>query len=193
MKKIWKVFIIIAAIVAALLIWNYCDSKRIHVTSVDKYGVWVGDGTVVDHTAVFPQNLKQVKDVNQYIYTFNDIRLLKDEYQVFLDCEYTPENFNTEIERLKQIPYITYQKECTTCPAYILNMGDNGLNQYVLVDEDQSRLIYVTTYFIKKDKLKFSEKYLPQGYCDWGDTDYVYETRFVSDNEKPEIEKRSMD
>ena len=156
MKKIWKVFIIIAAIVAALLIWNYCDSKRIHVTSVDKYGAWEGDGTVVDHTAVFPQNLKQVKNVNQYIYTFNDMRLLKDEYQVFLDCEYTPENFNAEIERLKQIPYITYHKEYTMYPAYILKMGDNGLNQYVLIDENQSRLIYVTMYFIKKDKLEFS-------------------------------------
>jgi len=106
----------------------------------------------------FPQNLDNVKTVNDYYFAANFPSWGSASWEIFLDLTYTEENFNLELQRLqsfdannsKRALYLDENGVLFNFPTYI-EMYDarKDYTQYysfINIDETNFRMVYVYLY-----------------------------------------------
>lgn len=114
---------------------------------------------------IFPKLIPESAENVKYVFDIYE-GLLTPECQVFLEITLPDEEYNKELERIMNVSGELYKIKLDTenyrYPAYVAIDGYNHCYEYVLVDEDQRRFVYVYTEWITNQKnIKFNTEYLP--------------------------------
>lgn len=139
----------------------------IHEGHIDgeKEGLWSG-------LYVFPEKIStNARDV-EFLYSCGGGGFNLD-YQQFLKCTYSDEEYRREIDRLKNIKcemntkngklvnHVEYTSTKFNYPAYITVYGSNSTYEYAICNEDTKTIVYVYLQIISNKKVAFSKEYLP--------------------------------
>lgn len=93
-----------------------------------------------------------------------------EDYQLFLEMNYSQDDFDYEIERLKRVQdvrKVKYDIENFNYPAYVAEMGLSNAFEYALVDEEHLVVYYVyMEYIIHREDLEIDEEFLPKTYTE---------------------------
>ena len=94
--------------------------------------------------------------------------------EIYLEVVYTEENFNAEIERLKNISYVDRKGRnhpITKDESYLFNYTTyiavyNSFHtyEYACVDPTDYRIVYICIYCRDIEEISFDHKYLPKTY-----------------------------
>ena len=125
-----------------------------------KYGLRTVEG-------FYPENLENVEEVRQYSFEYK-VGFPDDEVQVVLDCVYSAEQYAAEVARIKALDYsYSYypadERSRFYYPAYAMSVNE-GDYEYVLLLEDESRMVYVHLEYYPSTMIKFDKSFLPKGY-----------------------------
>ncbi len=155
------------------------QATRIHllptVTNVKKYGdfKWYNGYSPL---LLFPDKEAVEGDAVSYIY---DVRKYpRAVYQIMLECHYSPEEYASEKERLLSVTSeqtgkgTIYLEDSADVPAVYAVFAENGCWEYVLLFEEEYRMVYVylqgDVFGIDRRQLEFDENYLPYEYGQTG-------------------------
>lgn len=126
---------------------------------------------------IFPKEISVNARDTEFLYSCG-ARGFGVDYQQFLKCTYSEEEYQAEIDRLKNIKcemhtrkgtvvnHVDYSDTKFNCPAYITAYGGNHIYEYALLNEETNTIIYVYLQTISNDKVAFSKEYLPKEYQD---------------------------
>ena len=95
--------------------------------------------------------------------------------QSFVEYSFnSAEDFNEELERISSICYnstIVYDSVHFCLPAYVALLGHSGASEYILIDQEKLKMIYVCIEVVPYEKIVFDKSYLPNGYQEYGLSD----------------------
>ncbi len=121
----------------------------------------------------FPENLSEDLEAVEFYYIRQDFLVGRPCYEVFLQCTYTPEEYEAEVERLNHTRKVfEYTRECTLLrdeegrfayPAYIAIDNHFHSYEYALLTGD-NQITYIATSIFGADDLHFDTDYLPSDY-----------------------------
>ena len=123
---------------------------------------------------IFPEEVREDR-VTEYYYSYRE-GLFDEDVQLYLQCEYTPEEFQEECLRLEQAHVIyrdggqrrrngtRYNTGDYMLPAYEAIQGVDHAYEYALLDEENGRIDYIFLQFVDEDDLVFAREKLPYGY-----------------------------
>lgn len=149
-----------------IYIFYYGELKTIR-SEAAYYGQWEEfDG--YSGLKIFPENIKK-EQIKEYYFESQDI-LEAPRAQVYALIEYKKDDYDKEIERLKQlmIEYgnerkgVMYNEEYFPKPAYISEYNWMGCYEYAIHDEKNNRIAYIFYQNIEPDDLKIDKQYLPR-------------------------------
>ncbi|MCR5457545.1 MAG: hypothetical protein K6F14_05675 [Clostridiales bacterium] len=166
---------IIAAVIPTIIV---CAGLKLEVRSTDidyLEGKYLKTNGFYSDFIVFPRSLDNVKTINDYYYI--DYQL-KDGCIVVLDVMYDKTGFDNEIARLdnqivrnhngaegyfyKKLKYVD-DGVLFNCPVYVATYRYYEY-EYVCVDYESMRCIYVYMKYLSYDKIPLDEKYIPIDY-----------------------------
>ena len=129
-----------------------------------------------DDLLVFPdKKLFSECTVNQYRSVVKSALLL-DEVYILLDCTYSAEQYQQEIQRLIEINAV-YRKDIFEHPAYIMVLLDSGFYEYAIVDEENRQIAYVYAEVALWSRFEdFPGEYLPGDITGIDIDQYVYDS-----------------
>jgi len=173
---------IIAMICFGLIILGLLSLGNENYTTIEvsNYGIHEGhiDGEkegLRGGLYIFPKEISiDAKDVS-FLYSCGGGGFATD-YQQFLKCTYSDEEYRAEINRLKNIKceintkngavinHAEYSNTKFNYPAYITVYGSGKTYEYALCNEDTKTIIYVYLQIITNDKVAFTKEYLPIEY-----------------------------
>lgn len=156
------IFLLVAVIIAG---WVYFMGIPSITRDENKYGKW--DKYFSEESLlIFPKSIEEAEDPEYYFYTVNG--LFGRGTAVYLKCKYSPEKYNLEMERIKNIqatsaegtmgPY--YDQELFHWPAYVASFMQ-GEYEYVLCLEEECTLVYVYMRKVDQSEAGFEQKYYP--------------------------------
>lgn len=122
-----------------------------------------------------------VDDINVIDFFCNETQYFvgSDNIEFLLSVKYDQVSFSAEIERLSKIAgweKMVYDTEHFAYPAYVSILGLHKINQYVLIDEENSTLHYIYLQFCLIEEMeRIPAEFLPIGYYDGG---YVEEIEY---------------
>ena len=129
--------------------------------------------------SIFPDEIKAIDGEATYHAYISD-EFFNDNPEVFLQCKYSKENYDKEVDRIKSIEmtitfrdqshtnYVKYDEEMYAFPAYIAIDGFSSKYEYALLNEEENMITYMylsypgnkqfTKYeeYIKKDKSSYN-------------------------------------
>ncbi|MBC8061366.1 MAG: zf-HC2 domain-containing protein [Clostridiaceae bacterium] len=173
---------IIMIICFGLIILGLFSLGNQSYTTIDisNYGIYEGhiDGEKEDLRGglyVFPKKISgNAKDI-EFLYSCRGVGFSIN-YQQFLKCTYSDEEYRAEIDRLKNIKCeinvrngtvvnsIEYSNKKFNYPAYVTAYGSCKVYEYALCNEDTKTIVYVYLQTISNDKVAFRKEYLPMEY-----------------------------
>jgi len=127
---------------------------------------------------VFPESIPESAENVKYYFSHVE-ELLDPAIQLYLEYELSKEDYDAEVQRLKDIKGyhaetnaytnekkpIKYDDKNYIFPAYVSIDAYDFSFEYVLMDEGQNRLIYIYTHHISSEsQIKFDTSYLRK---DW--------------------------
>ncbi len=121
--------------------------------------------------AAFPEVIAEDAEVKEFYFSYQDT-WDDPTCEVFLQCVYTEEDYEKEVERLENVERVYGKdvkkllKESTgryNYPAYIAVENHNYGYEYVLLS-GANELTYVYTAFKERRNIHFDEKYLPSDF-----------------------------
>lgn len=142
------------------------NQKTTRTESVSDYGEWESYAGISDFS-IFPKNLSGCKTVNDYYYRC-DSSSFSTALQFYLDCTYTPENYETEKKRLQSIAQTDNGQLLFAQPACYTMLFYDTACEYAIFLEEEHRILYVSLENVARDEIVFDEKYLPLDYGNFG-------------------------
>lgn len=128
---------------------------------------------------IFPESIPNSAKNTEYVFEYKET-LLDPEIQLYLEYELSKKDYDKEIERIKSINNrrkikYDFSEENYIYPAYIaVENYDNGF-EYVMLDEENYRLIYVYLKFYNdKKQIRFDLSYLPKNWIPYDETTPSY-------------------
>lgn len=152
----------------------FLESEQYETTNQSDYGEYSGHiekekDDLFSKLYIFPNEIANGVTVNQYYY-YCDNASLDNSYKIYLECTYSQNDFAKEAERLSklQTEYNGETKNIIVAnngfhfPAYVA-VYEEKLNtyEYALVDEENSKIIYIYAQICGLDKEIIDNIYLP--------------------------------
>lgn len=177
-----KLYLILVFSLAVMCILSGC---KVHTyTDITDYGNFNNGDCVINlNLDIFPATIDE--DIcNEYIYSWSR-GLMDDSCQIYLDCTYNKENFNTEKERIENLDGGVYSEEYTQyvsdsgisgiiydelsfkTPAYVLTMVEGRQYAYIFLFEEESRIIYIGLQYCPISYVQFDHDFLPLNYSNF--------------------------
>ncbi len=148
---------------------NYVD---VHTENIQDYGNFE-DYTGMSLLALFPSGgqIEQTDaEILRYVYECEGIKLYPT-CQIYLECQYTEQEYKREVERIKQTRnsetnmQVKYSEEAYPYPAVYAMKNKESCNEYVLFLEQERKIVYIYLQgVVDRRELLFEEKYLPFDY-----------------------------
>ncbi|MBQ2824632.1 MAG: hypothetical protein IJF19_00030 [Clostridia bacterium] len=178
-----KLYLILILLLAVMCILTGC--KKIYTyTDVSDYGKFNNSDCVINFDlGIFPGAINE--DIcNEYFYSWSR-GLMDDSCQIYLDCTYNEDNFNTEKERIENLSSGVYSEEYTQkvsdsgisgiiydelsfkTPAYVLTMVEGRQYAYIFLFEEENRIIYIGLQYCPINNVRFDRDFLPLNYSDF--------------------------
>ena len=166
---IFLAFAIPAGILGAITLPLWITHTSEDISDYDR-GSFKGDSGFL----IFPEEVREDR-VTEYYYSYRE-GLFDEDVQLYLQCEYTPEEFQEECLRLEQAHVIyrdggqrrrngtRYNTGDYMLPAYEAIQGVDHAYEYALLDEENGRIDYIFLQFVDEDDLVFAREKLPYGY-----------------------------
>ena len=107
-------------------------------------------------------------------------------YQIALVVEYTPDDFNQELQRLSQAEgeggQVQYNTEYFSFPAYVTVWSWNSTFEYALIDEQTYTICFVYLQHVGGDSqyLKLEQWQLPIGIDEYHEGDFLNNNSFCN-------------
>lgn len=170
-------FICFGLIILGLLSFG---NEKYYTIDIGNYGIYEGhiDGEkegLRGGLYIFPKKISSNAKDASFLYSCGGGGFATN-YQQFLKCTYSDEEYKVEIERLKNIKCkintkngsvvnnVEYSNAKFKYPAYITVYGSNKTYEYALCNENTKTIIYVYLQIINNDKVAFPKEYLPIEY-----------------------------
>lgn len=153
---------------------RFQSTPVVYTEAVTNYGEFK-DYKGLSGLALFPGVEEAEENVIQnYVYEC-DKHSLYQECQIYLECQYTKEQYQAEKERLQQLVgedtgrKVVYTEKDFAYPGVYAMINSESCNEYALFLEDEYRIIYVYLQgSVDRRELHFEEKYLPLEYGQHG-------------------------
>ncbi|MBU3136381.1 zf-HC2 domain-containing protein [Clostridium gasigenes] len=121
---------------------------------------------------VFPEKINNPDKVKSYYYYCDNKGLFDNSYQMYLESEFSEDEFKEEVKRLSEIKVkyegdensIVYNNNDFKYPAYVAIKDNDCTYEYALVDDENNRVMYVYTRFMYESDIKFDKEYLPKNF-----------------------------
>lgn len=139
-------------------------------TDIDKYSI-IFEKRVQSGLIIFPEeiaiNVQETEFSYYYKDTWDDPTV-----SIFLQCTYSPEDYEAEVQRLQNIKkdyggtervLLQEEGENYPYPAYIAVENHHHQYEYALLS-GENQITYIYTSFFWKDDIKFDQKYLPKDF-----------------------------
>lgn len=142
---------------------------RQHTTQTDSssdYHHWE-DYQGVSDFSIFPANLSACKSVNKYYYQCSSSSFLT-ALQLYLDCTYTPKDYEAEKQRLLSVARTDAKQSLFAQPACYTMLFYDTSCEYAIFLENEQRILYISLQNIPRDEIVFDEAYLPLDYGSFG-------------------------
>lgn len=117
---------------------------------------------------IFPESVN-VSNVKEYKYLMRD-DLFNGSYLFYLVVNYTDEDYNAEVERLKNIK-AEYPNSVKNplynkieLPTYITIFDGNGSYEYVMLDNENKTIAYIFNQLFNWDEIEINDEYLLKNY-----------------------------
>jgi len=149
------------------------------VTDISEYGQF-NDFKGPSTLSIFPEILSDSAQNVKYYYGSVD-SILGNDYQIFLECNYSDNDYKKEIERLSKITEtylnrtnsIRYDTDTFICPSYVAVLGNNQTYEYALVFNKEKKIVYIFTQFMDLDDIVFDKQFLPPNFMK-GDSEHGF-------------------
>lgn len=138
----------------------------VRTDSPDDYRQWE-DYAGISEFAIFPEDLSGCKSVNEYHYRCGNSSILTT-LQLYLDCQYTPEGYETEKQRLLKTARTDTGNAFFAQPACYTMLFSDTACEYAILLEKEQRILYISLENISRDEIVFDEIYLPLDYGNFG-------------------------
>lgn len=138
----------------------------VRVESPAKYHQWDNYRGISDFF-IFPENLSACKTVNDYLYQC-DSSSFSCALQIYLDCTYTPKDYEAEKQRLLKTSQADLEQSLFARPACYTMLFYDTACEYAIFLEEEHRIVYVSLENISRDEIAFDETYLPLDYGIFG-------------------------
>ena len=176
MKKSYIVLIVIVAIILVLGGGIYTGyhmifgSPAVKTTNIEEYEKR-NDQRIRSNLMIFPQYIAETATDVKYYYYYQDM-IMDPMCQIYLQCKYSEEDYNKELERLQEIRE-RYQKKDENGgytssnfngDVYIHEYDKTNYTEYAIADSETHEIVYIYLQFINEKKVKFDKKYLPLDY-----------------------------
>lgn len=138
----------------------------VRTDSPDDYRQW-GNYTGISEFAIFPEDLSGCKSINEYHYQCSSSSILTT-LQLYLDCQYTPEGYETEKQRLLNTAKADAGNTLFAQPACYTMLFSGTSCEYAIFLEKEQRILYISLENISRDEIVFDESYLPLDYGNFG-------------------------
>lgn len=164
------------------LIWkiNQTNYSEAYAETVEEYGEFE-DYQGLSKLALFPTNEQIAENegnILEYVYECSGLKLYQT-CQIYLECTYTPEGYQQEVERLRNLKdsetglATVFSEDGYEYPAVYGLKNVETCNEYALFLEEEQKIIYIYLQsVIDRRELYFDEKYLPY---DYGQNGMVFE------------------
>ena len=181
MKRILPIFIVIIILIIGVIFCHFVifGSGSYTTEDIKDYYDFTShnENGIKSDLYIFPKKVQNVKEEAKYYYSFSDT-FLDTTYQIYLDCVYENDEFEKEKNRIESLMYesqkIVFDNENFILPAFVARLGNDCTSEYVLIDEQSKRIIYIYLQFAKKDDIGFDETFLPDGYRSYGECNANY-------------------
>lgn len=198
-----KSIVLVVSVVIAISLAGCSADKISGAENYDKnHYVETYKGDLDSNLSVFPDTLDNAK-VNVFESSMS-VGLFDTDGYIVLDCNYEQKPFESEIERLKGLSMtvehydgqkytnnILYDEESYNYPAYVTIDGFGNTHEYALIDEADSRIVYVYTAYINTENFKYRDylkKNLNQYDKDLTDSFSMYNHSFDGGNSWDEFD-----
>lgn len=138
----------------------------VHTDSPADYRQWE-DYQGISDFAIFPEDFSGCKTINQYQYRCDSSSILT-ALQLYLDCSYTPKDYETEKKRLLAIAKNDTGQNLFARPACYTMLFYDTSCEYAIFLEEEQRILYISLENIPRDEIVFDETYLPLDYGNFG-------------------------
>ena len=95
--------------------------------------------------------------------------------QAFVEYSFNSvDDFNAELARISSISFnskTVYDTVHFCLPAYVALLGHAGASEYILIDQENQKMIYVCIEVVPFKSIVFDKTYLPIGYQEYGLSD----------------------
>lgn len=142
------------------------NQKTTRTESTADYGEWESYAGISDFS-IFPGNLSGCKTVNDYYYRC-DSSSFSTALQLYLDCTYTPENYEIEKKRLQSIAQTDNGQSLFARSACYTMLFYDTACEYAIFLEEEHRILYISLQNIARNEIVFDETYLPLDYGNFG-------------------------
>lgn len=141
------------------------STNEYSTTDISEYGVYTGhipseleELQLQTRLPMFPEELDERYAIEDYYYYCTTLGL-SNSYQIYLSYQLSDEDFQEELERLSQFRYDTTTFQY---PAYVATVSEETSRyEYVLVDEENNRIICVLSYIRDIRDIPMDSAYLP--------------------------------
>lgn len=166
MKKTLKILGILIGIGMALILvviislFLFFNGEK----DIDNYGKF-DNYLGYSKLSIFPKDVPS-ENIQSYFYLNRDMPL-DPICEIYLKCTYSADEYNSEVERLKNIYNIKYDEENFNYNAYVSMYNFSSCYEYALLLEEEKTIVYINTQGIYGNwlfGLRFEKKYLPESF-----------------------------
>ena len=149
------------------------------VTDVSAYGQF-NDFKGPSTLSIFPDSLLESAQNIKYYYGSVE-SILGNDYQIYLECNYSESDYVKETERLSKITEtylnrthsIRFNTDTFICPSYVAILGNNQTYEYALIFSNEKKIVYIFTQFMDLNDIVFNKQYLPSNFME-GDSEHGF-------------------
>ena len=141
------------------------------INDIDKY---LKTNGFVSKFSIFPDSVEDLDGVEQYHYYDG---LLANGEEIFLEIVYSSEDFKEERKRIESTVSLYSgksvkfdNKKLFNFKTYVSIYNDQGKYEYACLDEESSRIVYISLRRRNVESVGFDPQFLPLEYC------YLYES-----------------
>lgn len=146
-------------------------NKKVKYNTIKDYGKFLGFNGY-SNLNIFPEYLPSSANIIQYYYKDDVTNAFDDTCQIYLQCTYNEEDFQSEKKRLSavsekykdQIHTAWTNEEDYIFPAIVTIDNNNFCHEYCLLDSRNNRIYYIFLQFEYRSNLQFDKKLLPKGF-----------------------------
>ena len=148
---------------------NVVDNYTEDIAEYGKFQDYAGISKLYLFPSKKEMNMENTS-LEKYVYECYGSKMYQT-YQIYLECEYSKEEYLAEKERLKNVEEVDKEKVVQNSegdfkyPGVYAMLNSEGCYEYALFLEEEEKIIYVYLQgSVDRRELKFSEEYLPVEY-----------------------------